>query len=287
MIIAPKFSEYDYNLSESFIKVIEGKIELHMDTKDYDKSFNNCIRTIDNITSRTKLDEVVLHLPFTLHTFELITLSDTNFINFKSFIRRVEEYSYRKNINIGILLHQENSLELLDSIDPTYSKVYDILNYIDSDKVYLLVENCLPHLNDNILTKVHSFELLNKIQHSKLKACIDVCHGRCHENVLGVRFTIPEEIAKRVIWVHFADTRNKDGYRDKSTHGVIHISTHQILKDLEMLSFYGIDIQKVPLVPEVQDFDRILRPNMVKEIKLLNLVRSNFTYIGEIGYISV
>lgn len=278
MIIVPKFGEKDFNVSDELIGVIEGKIELHMSTKDYKISLGNCIQVINNIKVRTPINEVVLHLPYSLHTFETITLSEKNMYGFKEFIRNVEYYSIEAGVKIGILLHQESSLELLESVDPGYTGIYELLNFIRHDSVYLLVENCLPYLNSAVPNVVQAFELLQNIKHDKLLSCLDVCHSRCHENVFNTKFIIPEDIKSRIKWIHFADTLNNDGYNDKSTHGVKHTSMQRVYNDLEFLVNNEIDLTDLPVVSEINETDYKLRPNMLAEIRMLKLVRSNFSY---------
>lgn len=272
MIIVPKFGEFNLELSKELINAIDTKIEIQMITKDLEKSFYNCSKVIKNILSYKKLDEVVFHMPFSLHTFELYVASPLHNYKIKQFLNTVEEFSNKNNLNIGILMHQENSIELLDTIPNSYLIINSILNHCKSNRIYFLVENCLPCMNDSDLRKVPAFELLKRVNNKRLYSCIDICHIRCYENIFETSFSMPESISNRVKWIHMAWTRDKDGYKDKSTHGVVHDSLDSIVDDLNFLIELNIDLNVVPLVAEISEKDYNACPDMLNEINMLKSV---------------
>lgn len=280
LIIVPKLGESNVSLSKELLSVVGSKVEIQMTTKDLKLSLSRCNEVITNLLKYKKINEVVLHMPFSLHVFEVFVASQSHRDNLLNFIKDVEDLSAEYNIQIGLLLHQESSTELIESIDPYYETIKSILNSIKSDRVYFLVENCLPCLNAYDVRKIPAFDILEKVQHEKLFSCIDLCHIRCYENIFRTTLEIPEDIAKRVKWVHFAYTSKHDGYVDKSTHGIKHPGLQSMYMDLEYLIWNNIDLSITPIVAEISERDYTLCPDMLEEIGMLTVLdaHSNFVH---------
>lgn len=281
MIIVPKLGESNVNLSSEVLSVVGTKVEIQMNLKDLEASLNNSKKVIDMLTSNKKLDEVVLHMPFSLHTFEIYVASPSHLSLLFKFIKSVEAVSYKYDIKIGILLHQESSTELLETIDPCFKIINRILNSISNNNVYFLLENCLPCLNDYNTKRIPTFRLLSMVPHDKLFACIDVCHLRSYENIFKTTIEIPEEICKRVRWVHFSHTSKHDGFNEKDTHGVKHPTLQAAWNDLDFLMWNGIDISTTPIVTEITEKDYNLYPDMLEEIRLLNIFNNNVNIVHQ------
>jgi len=273
LVIVPKFSEDNYILPKELIDCIEhNKVEIQMLSKDLIKSFSNCTKIITPIMSKVKLEEVVIHMPFGRHTFDFFISSLSLKEELKSFLLTVEEFSNKFDLRIGILFHQEHSVELIENTDG-FTKIKEILDYVKSDNIYFFIENCLPDLNYYDSRIHHSFDFIRKLKHPKVFACIDVCHARCYENCLKDKFVIPEDIRPLVKWIHFAGTYGSDGYIDKKkTHGRRHLEIESIIKDLELLSNNGVDISNIPIILEVSENDYINRPEMLEEFKLIKSI---------------
>lgn len=273
MIVVPKIGESNIIINPLVLDVIDTKVEIQMTTKNLEVSWTKCLNVIHNLSMHKDLDEIVVHMPFSLHTFELYASSIEHQKILKQFIRWVEDCSRVYSIKIGILMHQEASLELIETIPRGLDVIMEILDYIYSKDVYFLVENCLPCLNSFDNSRIPAFDLLNVVKHEKLLSCIDVCHARCYEFVLKKPFIIPESIVHRVQWIHFANVLDCDGYRDKKTHGRKHGGVFQIERDLEFLRLRSIDIDAIPIVTEISEDDYKACPDMLEEISFLHSIR--------------
>lgn len=281
MIIVPKLGERNKNLTREVLDAIGSKIEIQMNTRDLSVGLANCTEVLVNVLKTNDLDEVVIHMPFSLHTFEVYVASPRHLRGLTEFIRSVEVLSYKHDLRIGILLHQESSTELLETIDPEFKVINDILNSIKNGNVYFLVENCLPCLNHYNVKQIPAFNLLDMIPHDKLFACVDVCHIRAYENIFKTTVTIPESIYKRVRWVHFSYTDAHDGYCNKETHGIKHPTLQSAWIDLDYLLWNGIDVSTTPIVTEITEKDYNLYPDMLEEIRLLNVFNNNANIVNE------
>lgn len=276
MNIVVKLGEHNFSLNKNLRECIESKIEIQMLTKDLLKSLSNCRKVLEHVTSFTELDEVVLHLPFSLHTWDIYVASSILQDDLKKFIDVVKEMSYKYDIKVGILFHQESSLELIETVSG-YGVIHDILNYCDSDRVYFLVENCLPCLNQSDVYTLPAFELIEKVNHPKMLCCLDVCHMRCYENILGTSLVVPSSIADSVRWVHFSDTIMNDGYKDKKTHGVAHNHLYRALRDIALLLECGVSVSEVGLVTEVWESDFQVCENTIQEVDILRTIRDKYS----------
>jgi hypothetical protein len=278
LIIVPKISENDFNLKREVIDVIQDKIEIQMTSKDLEKSFHNSKHVIDKLLKEKSINEIVFHMPFSFHTFELFVSSTINMTKVLKFIHLINDLSIKYDIKIGILLHQENSLELIDNIPNSYDLISEVLNFTYNNKnIYYLIENCLPYLNCGDIRVIHAFELLNRLPHDNLFCCIDVCHIRIQENIFRTNITIPKNIVSRIKWIHFASDGG-DGYINKETHSSPHKTKTLLLSDLKYLEEQGIDVNNTPLVAELTEINYSDRVNMLKEIKLLNSLNVNNVY---------
>lgn len=270
MIIVPKISEVDVNLTSSIKDVISSKIEVQMLDHDLNVSFSNSMKCIRSIMEYKTLDEVVFHLPFSVHTFTLYAASEYHLSRLVRMLVQIKEFSIKTNIRFGVVIHQETSLELFDRIPDGYRSINTLLDVIKDSNVYIYVENCLPYLNAGDRTVKFAFELVRKVNHPNLLVCFDICHARCYENILQRQFDIPNDISNKIAWVHFSATLDNDGYVVAGTHSAAHINEEELILDLHFLEENGINIDKVPLVIEVMEEDYINRVNMLKEIELFN-----------------
>lgn len=272
MLICPKLGERNQQIDPLLIPYLTNRLEIQMTTKDLLSSLRRCEVVISQVSKHTHLDEVVLHLPFTLHTFELFVSSLAYEVKLHMFIKGLERISKQYGIDIGILFHQEHSIELISKIPNGIDKVSDIVNYPESRRIFFLLENCLPCLNDYDTHVVPAFSLLDLVPASNLYSCIDICHIRCYENIFNINLEIPSTISTRVRWIHFSNTIMHDGYRDKSTHSVQHNTEDEVLADLEYLNMNNINTDVVPIICEISERDYNTCPKMRAEIDLLKSI---------------
>ena len=279
MSIYPKISEYldgEEILKERYIEESKG-IEIQFLEAD---NFNK--KHIEEIISGKMeqfpmLEEITIHPPITSkYNFE--TLMFANYSYVEELLKTCIDLSKKFNNKINLLFHIE--WDLLAMKQGPIDKMQKLLKNIkEEDNVQILLENTYP------INKVENCTVLqvaDLIDNPKLKVCIDICHLHCHANIFKKDFQkfletyLNKELCqKHVYQIHFSATLKNDGYADKKTHGRMHESFEDLIKDYYVIQKFGMTGKNI--ITEVSEEDYSSRKDQVKEIQMLMEI-SNESY---------
>ena len=82
---------------------------------------------------------------------------------------------------------------------------------------------------------------------------------------------LDKTLAEKYIYqIHFADTKNNDGFINKITHGRKHDSLQDLLKDYKILEDYNLT--NTNIITEVSEEDYASREDQKYEIELLKMI---------------
>lgn len=226
--------------------------------------------TIEKYIKEFKLKETTIHPPLHNHDIEYLLLRDNEYLN--KITKQVIELSRKLNIQINLLFHTHWNIERLKFGVTPYLE--NTLKLIENENVLILIENLT--MNDD-RKKCAVLEYAEFVNHPKLKVCIDVCHLHCKANMYKENideylshYLEKEKCEKYVYQIHFSYTANNDGYINKSTHGIMHPSKEEVLKDIEILKRFGI-LDKM-IVTEIGEYDYSSRKDQIQELKYLEEV---------------
>ena len=246
----------------------QGKLEIQMLNKNYLEQFSKCQDVIRKAKSVQKLDTVILHLPLGNHDIDYVVSNTALRYNIGELFRKADRLATELNIFIYVLFHTTDEYHKLVALG-ALELIKDMLDMTDNTGI--LIENSIRSLRVNPNSKIQIDLLFDNLQHKRLQACFDICHLQAQENALEREYSLYESFINNIKTIHFSYTANHDGYKDKSTHGIVHNNVDDFIKDLDYLRNKGIDIDKVWLVLEIQEKDYINRPNLCKEIELAKL----------------
>lgn len=268
MLICPKLGVDNISIDENLVPYLNGTFEIQMSGDNLHNSFLKSVRIIEAVKKFITVNEVILHLPFKFHTFELLKMFPGKLAELYQMLDMSSEFAGKQNIKLGILFHSELGFDYIQN-DEMISFIYQILSRVEKTNVYLLIENVLPDLTSPFSSRISSFELLLKVKHEKLLGCFDICHFRASENVLKQELEVPAELFDRIHEVHFSAALNGDGYIDKkNTHGVCHNNYSDFERDFKLVSSLDTDGTLV-VVAELSETDYSIRDNMKAEMNLL------------------
>lgn len=108
--------------------------------------------------------------------------------------------------------------------------------------------------------------VINKLNNENITMCVDTAHVRAIINQ-GVNYKEYYKGIRNVSHIHFSYSKDNDGYRDKSTHGVLHGCLKEVKSDIEILNV--LNIKDVTICPEVVEEHYEKRVNQRKEILLM------------------
>lgn len=270
MIICPKIGEYDIDIHSELKPYLNKKFEIQMNTKDLIIGTKGCLNVIDSVRNIRQVSEVIIHMPFQYHTFELFMMFKSKLIQLYKMMDMVMGYSMVSDIKIGILFHSELGFDYIIN-NEMRDFIINLIKYLGNSNVYFLVENVLPDLTGPFIDKVSSFELLAKVNHPKLLGCFDICHFRASENVIKHSIEIPKAIIPMIHEIHFSATLNGDGYiHKKETHGVCHVDRTDFDRDFNLISVFDIgEPDDLIVVAELSEADYSHRYNMMAEMDML------------------
>lgn len=268
MEIYPKLCENLKGLDvvDEYIKKSKG-VEIQLMEINFDNYQINAENPIKILTEKYNLEEITIHLPIKFCYIEYFFVRDEEI--FYNMFNHFIELSNKYNIKIDVLFHTNWDLETHKNT--TIEKFEKLLKYIENTKVSILLENV-------VLTTMECYpiKLAEYINHAKLKVCIDLCHVKCKSVIYKTPINeffeiyIPKNAKNFVKQIHFSNNKNNDGYIDKSTHSQPHDMDENFINDVNLLIKYGLISKNI--VTEINEEDYNLRPNQVKEIKLLEKV---------------
>lgn len=268
MRITPKLGEREVKAPQQIEDCISksGTLEIQMLAPNLQYSWENCKEVIN---ARESLRRVMLHLPFKKHNInsyvhnmewqqELVTLL-------------IDASKYAKNnlTALGIVCHVEGDTDSMYGAGLLRFLKY-ILHLLDKTNVYIVLENSICDLSSDTPEQSAAERVILQVEDEHLKGCLDLCHHVASCNVLKEDRGLPPEYAKRIVEVHFSDTLDNDGYKDKwHTHGKVHSDIDKVERDLLYLESIGINLTNTLVTVEVSEDVYEDRFNEIKELGML------------------
>ena len=268
MRITPKIGEQNLVIPDAVSAYIHmnNTMEIQMTSRNLQKAWQHCKFILDNFVS---LEEVVLHMPFERHTINAFISNPALQRSLIELMVDVMRYSDKYDIKIAVLFHVEGSMETFIE-GGGYEFTTHLLKIIEGSNAYILVENSLPDFSALKPERVGAIEIIQAINHDKLRACFDICHFKASENALKRTLELPLGYLSRVNEIHFSATLDGDGFLDKKkTHGQIHPDYLSLLTDIKWLVDTGFDLNSAMLTAEISESDYEARPKMLKELSMM------------------
>lgn len=222
---------------------------------------------VDRYVKEFNVKEITIHPPLERFHIEYLLLRDENYVD--DLVNRAIILSKKYNIQINLLFHTDLDYEELRfGIAPRLDK---ILKKIENENVLILLENLIFNSDKEVCSVI---EFCDYINHPKLKVCLDTCHVQAKANLFQEdiyefidHFLDREKCKKQIYQIHFSYVANNDGYRDKITHGIAHKTKEELIKDVEILRYLGIE-NKV-IVTEIGEKDYFVRVGQRQDLKWL------------------
>ena len=275
MKIYPKISDDLEGLESLRSEIEESKgIELQFFHNEGIWGNFNIVSSIEALINEIpSIEEVTIHPPLNYYDIELVISKDINII--KKQLRECVELSEKYNIKVNLLYHTVWPIEMIEQ--DVLSKIKEVVNLIEGTKVQILIENIYTSLTERN-RKCTIIEICNRINSSHLKICLDICHLHCLANILQKDFDnfikeyIDKELAAKYIYqIHFAATKNNDGYIDRKTHGRKHDDLEELKQDYRILE--DLNLTNTNIVTEISEDDYINRLDQKYEIELLKKLK--------------
>lgn len=217
-----------------------------------------------------EIKEITIHPPLGEYNIEYIIAADEELL-FK-LLNNMVELSNKYNIEMNIVLHSD--LTYIGHKYCTLNVLRKATDMLKGTRVRMLLENLFMFYGNELCS---ALEVCKEIDSDNLKICIDMCHLYCRAHMFKmsiekflVTYLDKELCNKYVHQIHFADTKNDDGYIEKDTHGRGYDSIEKLKYDLNLLKEYGMENKLI--VTEVSEDDYSSRKDQIKEIELLEEV---------------
>lgn len=257
-----------------YIKKYKG-VEIQFFHKDEEKLVDfNVSPVIEKIMDvDPEIEEITVHPPLSEYDIEQVLLSDKSL--FFKLLNDLVNLSNKYSIKMNIIFHSH--LTFIGHKYCTINYLKEAMNVLEGSNVKILLEN-LFMFEENGLCDV--LKVCKEIDNEHLKMCIDVCHLYCRAHIVKMPieefleiFLNKELCSKYIYQIHFADTKDNDGYMKKETHGRVHDSITDVKYDLDLLKKYGIEDKLI--VTEVSEDDYTSRKDQIDEIKYLEEIYNN------------
>lgn len=218
------------------------------------------------------IKEVTIHPPLGDYDIELVALKDIELI--KSKIIEAITLSNKYDIKINLLYHVTWPIEMMEQ--GPIGKIEELVEMVQNTKVDLLIENIYALTEYKKQCTV--LEICRRINNEHLRVCLDICHLHCMANIFELEFNkfldeyMDKELAEKYIYqIHFAATKDNDGYIEKNTHGRKHDFLEELLEDYKILQNYGLTNKKI--ITEVSEEDYSSRVDQKFEVELLEMIK--------------
>ena len=273
MKIIPKISTNDYenlDIIEGFMKNYDS-VEIQIMDEDWESEF---LKTLVIINEFQNLEYVVLHLPFKSCNLAYVLSNPEEKQKFKELIVSCVDISENAGIKMDVLTHIVSTpYEYRNLKIDTFLRWAD--EQIGDSGTNILIENSIINLHS--CQDGDIIEEIFKDEYKNICFCLDICHLQASENIMKRDISISENLNKNLKNVHFSCTKNNDGYIDKkNTHGVVHESIKDVVNDIEYLRNKRIDLDNINFVAEISENDYKYRPNLLKELELLQIAIKDF-----------
>lgn len=268
-VIYPKINEYLEGLETLLptIKRYKG-VEIqyfHKSTELEDFQIEKAIRKLKQKCSF--IQEITIHPPLNEYNIELLLLKNSKIV--ENQINQLVFLSRELGIKLNIIYHTRWKIKEHELTTIEILKKFS--NLMEGSNVNLLLENIYMMEEKKDCTVL---ELCDKIQSSHIKVCMDLCHLYCQSHIYHMdmkeyikQYLSKEKCEKYVYQIHFADTKEEDGYINKETHGRVHEEKQKAFEDLKTLDSYGM--QEAIIVPEVSEENYQSRQDQRMEIQFL------------------
>lgn len=217
-----------------------------------------------------EVEEITIHPPLDNYDVEQI-ISINRDLLFK-LINEMIELSKQYNIKINMVLHTNLNYE--GHIYFTLAELRKVADLLKGTQVKILIENLFMNYGNELFA---GLRVCRDLDSENIKVCIDMCHLYCRAHMFKMpieeflKIFLDKELCEKYVHqIHFADTKNNDGYIDQQTHGRTYDSIEQMKYDLNLLKQYGME-NKI-LVTEVSEEDYISRVDQIKTIEMLEEV---------------
>lgn len=254
-----------------YIKKYKG-LEIQYFHKNEDKLVDFVMSpAVEKLMERNpEIEEITIHPPLEDYNIEEIIASDRNL--FFKLLNDMINLSEKYNIKMNIVLHSD--LTYRGHKYCTITTLKEAVEILKGTKVTMLLENLFMFYGNELCS---ALEVCKEIDSDNLKMCIDMCHLYCKANMLKMpieeflKFYLDKKLCEKYVYqIHFADTKNNDGYIEHSTHGRKYDSIEKLKYDLNLLKEYGMENKLI--VTEVSEDDYSSRKDQIKEIEFLEKV---------------
>ena len=123
MLICPKLGVDNISIDENLVPYLNGTFEIQMSGDNLHNSFLKSIRIIEAVKKFITVNEVILHLPFKFHTFELFKMFPGKLAELNQMLDMSSEFAGKQNIKLGILFHSELGFDYIQN-DEMISFIY-------------------------------------------------------------------------------------------------------------------------------------------------------------------
>lgn len=223
------------------------------------------IRTLMDLCPNT--EEITIHTPLDHYDLEMILLKDKNIVLEQ--LEVIKSLSMEYSIHINLLYH--TSWTFKEHQKYTIPYLQEILFSMKGFPVTFLLENVYTNLEKECTV----LKLCKFIGDPQLRVCLDLCHIYCLAHIFKEpievfmeKYLKKKDLQKYVKQIHFASTREEDGYKDHDrTHSTKHDTIGEMVKDVELLYSYGL--YDGSFVTEIREEDFRSREDQVWEIETL------------------
>lgn len=220
------------------------------------------------MSANPEIEEITIHPPLGVEYNIENILGAGNKLFFK-LLDDMINLSEKYQIEINMVLHSDLSYEAHKYC--TMSALKEAKEILKGKKVRLLLENLFMFYG---MERFYGLDVCKDIDSENIKICIDMCHLYCRAHIVKMpieeflKTYLDKELCQKYVHqIHFADTKENDGYIKKETHGRAYDSIQKIKYDLDLLKEYGMENKRI--VVEVSEDDYSSRKDQIKEIKLI------------------
>lgn len=260
MKIVPKYGTDRWAPPTGLIPYVSDTVELHMLRWDA----KTCLRCFHSLREY----DTIMHMPMGFHNIETIPYFYPTILEF---IEQLAKCPHPSHVlfHSGLSGKEAKSLRLYKTVEPLLHAVEKTNGH-----VRLLLENSIQSPN-YIGDQAYDY-LMDNIPNELMGACFDLCHHTISQNLYGEHAYFNH--FDRVYSVHFSTILNNDGFLDMSTHAAPHANVNEVKADLQRLVDFGLNLDKVLLVPEVLEKDYTEHLNEVRELEMLSEVLKDGSY---------
>lgn len=263
MLFVPKLDASRPTVDKSVAQYLNGRAEFHLNSYS-DSELTNVLLIAD----AQHLNEIVLHAPFGKHALEIVCMSDALYAEAEKLVRVLSDWEKKLSRSVTLLYHVSLPVDSLIHL----SVLEKFIHLLDISSIKFLLENSYANLSagKKRMQEDPILYVLEGVSDNRVSMCFDLCHHMASRYVLKEEYSFNEGWSMYITQVHFSDTKNCEGYiHSDMTHGRAHTNMWEVARDLCQLRAYGIDLSKAAIVTEISEGDYLLRPEQVRELRML------------------